>query len=221
MEWCKLYSRYPDDPAIIAAGEFAEVLFFRACAYATDKETKGFIPSYQPVRFGLREIRRIPESRLDERITALVDNQLWLVVEGGWLIRNYERLQAELTALMRKREADRERQRKRRVSRDNSRDTSQDSHAGSRAISVSISGYVTRPEDEIESNSPKPPPSGGRSCTRHSRPRRGCSACETPANPTVQLGPQCGNCSPSRRLENPDGSDAGPCPNCHPSARTA
>lgn len=68
---------------------------------------------------------------------------------------------------------------------------------------------------------PPTPASGGRSCTRHARARRGCQACETPANPTVQLGPQCGRCNPSRRLENPDGSDAGPCPDCHPSRRTA
>jgi len=217
MEWCKLYSRFPDDPAIIAAGEFAEVLFFRACAYATDKETKGFIPAHQPVRFGLREIKRLPESRLADRIAALVDNQLWLVVEGGWKIRNYERLQAELTALMRKREADRERQRKRRESRD----VSLDSHTTNRATSVSVSGYVTGLRDEIEIDSPKPPQSGGRSCTKHTRPRRGCAACETPANPTIQLGPQCGDCNPSRRLEDEQGSDMGPCPNCHPSRRSA
>lgn len=217
MEWCKLYSRYPDDQAIIDAGEFAEVLFFRSCAYATDKETKGFIPSHQPVRFGLREIRRLPESRLDARIAALVDNQLWLIVDGGWKIRNYERLQAELTALMRKREADRERQRKRRESRDES----QDSHATNRATSVSVSGYEGLVTDEIEILSPKPPQSGGRSCQRHKRPRKGCWDCSVPANPTIQLGPQCGECNPSRRLENLDGTDAGPCPNCHPSRRSA
>jgi hypothetical protein len=219
LEWCKLYSRYPDDSAIIASGEFAEVLFFRACAYATDKETKGFIPAYQPVRFGLHEIKRLPESRLADRIAALVENQLWLVVDGGWKIRNYERLQAELTALMRKREADRERQRRRRESRDESLD----SHTTNRAISVSVSGCVTglEGETEIEIDSPQPPASGGRRCTRHkARPKTNCADCQLPANPTI-IGPACGNCSPSRRLEDEHGGDLGPCPDCHPSRRSA
>jgi hypothetical protein len=73
----------------------------------------------------------------------------------------------------------------------------------------------------IGSKTPQPPASGGRSCTRHARHRRGCSACETPANPTVQLGPPCGACSPARRLEGADGADLGPCPTCHPARRPA
>jgi hypothetical protein len=85
-----------------------------------------------------------------------------------------------------------------------------------------VGGPISSPETETETETrtPQPPASGGRSCTKHARHRRGCSACDTPANATV-LGPPCGDCSPARRIEDAEGLDLGPCPACHPSARTA
>jgi hypothetical protein len=119
MEWCKLYARYPHDGAINAAGEQAELLFIRSMAYCAELDTKGFVPTYQLPRFGLSNAKR--------RASSLVEQELWTVVDGGWLLTNWEKLQAEVTSIEKRRNADRLRksaQRKGRKSADRSAETS-------------------------------------------------------------------------------------------------
>ena len=53
MDWVKLATNYYNDPALMRAGEAAEVLFTRALAYAGDQETDGVIPTEALPRFGL------------------------------------------------------------------------------------------------------------------------------------------------------------------------
>ncbi|MEV4454485.1 hypothetical protein [Microbispora sp. NPDC049633] len=44
-------------------------------------------------------------------------------------------------------------------------------------------------------------------------------ASQRPAQPAAEESARCGQCNPSRRLEDAEGRDMGPCPTCHPSAR--
>jgi len=99
MEWCKLYARYPADGAIHNVGEDGEVLFFRSIAWSTLHDTIGHIPAWQLPCFGLKNV--------EKRATKLVAEKLWTEVDGGWLITNYEKLQAEVTSQEKRRKADR------------------------------------------------------------------------------------------------------------------
>lgn len=106
MDWCKLHGRYYSDGAIVAVGEDGEVLFLRSLAWSTDHDTRGLIPDWQLERFGLR--------RADKRAVKLVAERLWTPVPGGWQITNYEKWQAELTSMEKRRKADRLRKQARR-----------------------------------------------------------------------------------------------------------
>jgi len=74
----------------------------------------------------------------------------------------------------------------------------------------------TPPEPSFNRPVPPPPPaSGGRVCTRHSRPRSGCADCATfkPVRP-----PWCGQCDETTRLVEVSDSSMARCPDCHPKA---
>lgn len=76
MDWVKLATNYYDDPAIMRAGEAAEILFTRALAYVGDQETDGVVP---------REVlpRLTPRNGVT-RARALVSEGLWEVIPEGW-----------------------------------------------------------------------------------------------------------------------------------------
>lgn len=80
---------YPRDAAIRRAGEAAELLFVRSLAYSKGARTGGFIPDYDldVVAAGLKSATR--------RIPALVREELWTPVDGGWLIRSWGRWNGE------------------------------------------------------------------------------------------------------------------------------
>lgn len=99
MEWCKLYARYPADGAIHNVGEDGEVLFFRSIAWSTFHDTLGHVPAWQLACFGLKNV--------EKRAAKLVAEKLWTEVDGGWIITNYEKLQAEVTSAEKRRRADR------------------------------------------------------------------------------------------------------------------
>lgn len=223
MDWFKMEARYWDDLAVTGAGERAEVLFIRSIAFSTEKETNGFVPTHQLNRFGL------PGAK--QRANSLVEHGLWKPVKGGWQIKSYDRIQEEVVKIAKRKKAEADRKRQayydKRVSAESAADipadTPHESPEDSRKSPSLVSGYETFSEVEIEIRdlSPQPPASGGRRCTRHkARPKANCADCQLPANPTI-IGPACGKCSPSRRLEDEHGGDLGPCPDCHPSRRTA
>lgn len=76
---------YARDPDIRAAGPEAEQLFLRSLAYAKGSRSGGRVPEYDlaVVAVGLKNVQR--------RIAALVTERLWVVVEGGWHIRSWDR----------------------------------------------------------------------------------------------------------------------------------
>lgn len=76
MEWAKLPTSYPNDPAMMRAGEAAEVLWARAFAYSGEHETDGFVPA--------EVLARLTPARGKARAAALVREGLWEAVPGGW-----------------------------------------------------------------------------------------------------------------------------------------
>ncbi|WP_043644131.1 hypothetical protein [Nocardioides alkalitolerans] len=104
MDWVKLPTNYYLDPAIIAAGDEAEMLFVRAFAYAGDHETDGMIPA--------AAIIRLTPHNPAERVAALLREGLWVEVENGYRIaRWWDDLQETAASLEGKRAAERDRQR--------------------------------------------------------------------------------------------------------------
>ncbi|MCW2757009.1 MAG: hypothetical protein JWO46_755 [Nocardioidaceae bacterium] len=101
MDWVKLASTYYNDPALMRAGEAAEVLFTRGLAYAGCHETDGIIP---------REVLpRLTPTRAPARARALVAEGLWSVVPQGWRIVAWDRHQVTGGELQKRREATRTR----------------------------------------------------------------------------------------------------------------
>lgn len=105
VEWGKLFANLPDDPRVQAAeadGGAAWLLVESMC-YCTRAERGGFIPHTQVARFG--------GQRLKQRVAALVREELWLPVKGGYLLSpdvwTEERNLSD--AAEKKRKADRER----------------------------------------------------------------------------------------------------------------
>ena len=114
-DWAKLTTDYYLDAAVAALDDASEVLFTRGIAYAGQQETGGYVPA--AVLPAL--IRRYTPARARKATAQLVDARLWMVVDGGWQIRSWERIQEHLDALAERRRADRERQARRRaLSRD-------------------------------------------------------------------------------------------------------
>lgn len=158
MEWCKLYSRYPDDPAVQRVGEAAEVLFLRSLAYCAREESDGFVPDTQLSRFGL--------TRVAARATALAREGLWEPANGGWQVVRWRDLQPTTERVKRKRQADRERVAAKR-----------DVACDSRASRTSVAQVSRGPSVEERRTTPPDPPTGGKPCRDHKRRRSGCEAC--------------------------------------------
>lgn len=150
MEWGKLYANLTSNPRVQAAEDSASAgwLLIESMCYLTSAETKGFIPHTQVERFG-------GGSKRKQRVLALVREQLWIPVEGGYLIDpelwTEERNLSD--AAERKKEADRKRIAAKRAAAKAaqnghvSRDMSRDSRATPDATS---SGDSRNPEKRRE-----------------------------------------------------------------------
>jgi hypothetical protein len=103
MEWVKLATDFYDDPAVVAAGDDAELLFVRGLAYCGGVENTGILPS--------NICKRLCPTRTAQRIEKLLAHGLWIEVPGGYQIAKWGDWQSELDALAARRRADRERKR--------------------------------------------------------------------------------------------------------------
>jgi hypothetical protein len=102
VDWVKLSTNYYDDPAVMRAGEAAEVLFTRAMAYCGDQETDGVVPA--------EVLPRLTPTRGVARARALVREGLWEEIPGGWRFSSWDHHQTSREALERDRQANRRRQ---------------------------------------------------------------------------------------------------------------
>lgn len=102
---------YARDEAIRRAGPDAELLYIRGLAYSKGHYKDGLIPDYDlaVVAVGLW--------RVQSRVDALVREELWLPVDGGWHIRSWHLWNetSEQTAAKKKRAADRQARRRERA----------------------------------------------------------------------------------------------------------
>ena len=94
---------YARDEAIRRAGEDAELLYLRGLAYSKGHYKDGFIPDYD-LAVPAVGMRRVPA-----RVAALVREDLWIPVSGGWQIRSWHDWNetSDQTAAKKKRAADR------------------------------------------------------------------------------------------------------------------
>lgn len=82
MAWVKLDDNYQFDPKILAAGAMAELLYVRSLAWAKrDWKAEGRIDRRHlaPLTLGI-------PGKAATHVAALVELELWTVVEGGWQI---------------------------------------------------------------------------------------------------------------------------------------
>ena len=102
--YAPLSAHYYKDDAIAEAGEKAELLFVRGLAFCADVLKDGFISDVQLVRFvgvGMRDAQA--------RATRLVDAELWERVDGGYVVRSWEKWNQSLSEIKAKQKADAER----------------------------------------------------------------------------------------------------------------
>jgi hypothetical protein len=96
---------YYRDPAIIRAGEKAEILYLRALAFTNDAQTDGHIDDTQVPLF------TVGLGTLKPRIAALEREGLWLRNGSGWHVRNWAKWNRTKAEIEDKRRADSERKR--------------------------------------------------------------------------------------------------------------
>lgn len=132
MDWVKLSSNYYNDPAVMRAGEAAEVLFTRALAYCGDQETDGFVPA--------EVLLRLTPIKAPSRAAALVREGLWVVVDGGWRFTAWEKHQITSEQIEQTRAGNRQRQAKRRTAQ---------RHAVTNGVSHALV-TVTEVEEEVD-----------------------------------------------------------------------
>ena len=114
--WLKLDATYPEDDRILEAGALAELLFVRSIAYCRRRLTDGFVSKSAVKLLALG----IPDAA-ETLVEALVANELWLVVDGGWKVRSYEKWQqtkADLAADAERKRTERDREKERKKERD-------------------------------------------------------------------------------------------------------
>lgn len=84
-EFVPLFVRYRRDRAIRAAGNDGELMYLRALAHARDNDTEGLIED-----FDLHDLAA-GMGDPDAVVAKLVKLRLWVPVEGGWLIRSWDK----------------------------------------------------------------------------------------------------------------------------------
>ena len=82
-DWVALSANYWIDPKIIAVSAETELLFVRSLAYSKASRGSGFIPKQALNVFaaGLKQPQKCAET--------LVEQGLWEVVDGGWIITSW------------------------------------------------------------------------------------------------------------------------------------
>lgn len=138
MDWCRLGSTYYLDPALVRAGEAAEVLFTRLLAYCAEKETRGRVPK--------DVLPYLAPMRTKQRTAALLRENV-LLDDGQYVIvRSWEKWQEAHDTEAERRRKDRERKAEKRRQEKTSKDSSAERPQTIRAKSA-------RKEVEVEEES--------------------------------------------------------------------
>lgn len=150
MDWCRLSSSYYLDPAVVGAGEAAEVLFTRLLAYCAEKETRGRVPK--------SVLPYLAPTKTKQRTDALLRENVLLDDGTHVVLRSWERWQEAHDSLAEKRRKEREKKARQRAAK---RDTSPGQEGGQ--LGGQDGGQSPgRPgciEVEVEEEKPKSKPS--------------------------------------------------------------
>jgi len=85
--WVKMHDGMPEDPDVDALTDAAFRLYVSGICYAAREQTDGYIPT--------GKVPRLTPRHKTSAVRELVQAGLWndTVVEGGYLIRNFEKYQ--------------------------------------------------------------------------------------------------------------------------------
>jgi hypothetical protein len=156
----------PDDPKILAAGDRAELVFYRALCLAKRLSSDGFIAAAQLTR---------QLGGVTDDAGRLVAVGLWAEVDGGWQIVSFLKRNPSAAALAERREAQKSRKDKWRARRDGpddpaddrDADATRDSSVARRDRDVGPSKPATRSEVEVKRSEVKNPPGGALASSPH------------------------------------------------------
>lgn len=102
--YAKLLANYASDDAIIEAGEAAELLFVRGLAFLATADSDGYITHAQVSRYvgaGMRDAAK--------RAQRLATVGVWQPVDGGYMVRSWNKIHETAADKGRRRKHDRER----------------------------------------------------------------------------------------------------------------
>lgn len=146
MDWCRLSSSYYLDPAVVGAGEAAEVLFTRLLAYCAEKETRGRVPK--------SVLPYLAPTRTKQRTDALLRENVLLDDGSHVVLRSWERWQEAHDSLAEKRRKEREKKARQRAAKRDVSPGHEGGHEGGQ--SPGRPGCI---EVEVEEETPKSKPS--------------------------------------------------------------
>lgn len=136
MDFAKLATSYYDRDAMVRAGEAAEILYTRALAYCCRVENDGTVPRDM--------LARLTPLRGSARARALVREDIFVIIPGGWRIHPEWWRQVTKDDLERTRQGARDRQSKHRSAR-------RVSHAVTDTVTDTVTTAVSsRTEVEVE-----------------------------------------------------------------------
>jgi hypothetical protein len=147
VDWVKLTTDYYRDLAIAVGSDAQEVMFTRGCALAGEIEQHGFIPDAL-----LAGLTRRP-AQAKTIAAALVKADLWDRVKGGYVIVNWDTIQAELERIVEKKKRDRERKRAERAAARGEIGHPTLPLAGPLSMDGSADSPATRPGDRLSGES--------------------------------------------------------------------
>lgn len=105
-DWFKMGVGFYRDPALVRAGEAAEIFFVRALGYCAENDTKGFIPKVA--------ISLICPADPQARVDRLVAEKVLIERKEDYKVRSWGKWQQELDDLFERRRKDRERKQRER-----------------------------------------------------------------------------------------------------------
>lgn len=151
MEWCRLTTDFYRDPALVRAGEAAEVLFLRCIAYSGEQESKGRIP--------VALLPMLAPNKTKARTAALLRERLLVLDGADVVIRSWDVHQEALDAEAERRKKDRDRKRfERAAARAAVLGLSEDGPAdGPVDKAGTVRGFSARIEVEEEKEQPREP----------------------------------------------------------------
>lgn len=154
------------NPKVVRAGKDATLLYIAGLLYAAREMSDGFLPSDKLRRIAMD----VDLADLDKTVAALVDWELWEVVDGGYMVHDYLKHNRSADAIRKSLASGRERQRRHRekavsdndtpvadVTRDNPAVTVSNALRGvSNALHVGKAGDDTRTRTRVSEQARRP-----------------------------------------------------------------